>query len=81
MSTPVVNRPLFGPFKRTPDEFAKLWPPYKDRLHSPYELKMAFGHSGDVEIELKQWVSGDSRTATSRTAAVRERAMSSSAPS
>ena len=38
---------------------------HKGQPHSPYELKMAFGHSGDVEIELIQWVSGDSGIATS----------------
>jgi hypothetical protein len=65
MSTPVANRPLFDPFKRAPDGFAQLWASYKGRPHGSSELKMAVGHSGDVEIELKQWVSGDSRTATS----------------
>jgi catechol 2,3-dioxygenase-like lactoylglutathione lyase family enzyme len=51
--------PLFGPFKRAPAEFACQEASYKGAPRSPYELKIAFGHSGDVEIELIQWVSGD----------------------
>lgn len=51
--------PLFGPFKKTPAEFAKQEASYKGEPRSPYELAVAFGRSGDLEIELIQWVSGD----------------------
>jgi len=51
--------PLFGPFKKTPPEFAIQYASYKGAPRSPYELKVAFGHSGDLEIELIQWVAGD----------------------
>ena len=51
--------PLFGPFKKTPAEFAIQNASYKGAPSSPYELKVAFGHSGDLEIELIQWVAGD----------------------
>jgi methylmalonyl-CoA/ethylmalonyl-CoA epimerase len=51
--------PLFGPVKKTPPEFATQWASYKGQPRSEYELAIAFGHSGDVEIELIQWVSGD----------------------
>ena len=49
--------PLFGPFKKT--EFGTNYAHYKDGPREPYELKIAFGHSGDLEIELIEWVSGD----------------------
>lgn len=49
--------PLFGPFKRT--EFGTNYARYHGGPRSPYELKIAFGHSGDLEIELIEWVSGD----------------------
>jgi catechol 2,3-dioxygenase-like lactoylglutathione lyase family enzyme len=51
--------PLFGPFKRTPDGYGRSQASYKGGPRSPYEIKVAFGHSGDVEIELIQWVSGE----------------------
>lgn len=54
-----LYEPLFGPFKRAPAEFARQMASYKGQSRSPYELKIAFGHSGDVEIELIQWVEGD----------------------
>lgn len=48
---------LFGPFTRMDAEVPAAR--YRGREAS-CELKLAFGRSGDVEIELIQWVSGDS---------------------
>ena len=50
-----IYEPLFGPFKRMdPGPFD-----YTFRgAHEPAELKLAFGRSGDIEIELIEWVSG-----------------------
>ncbi|MEN8160784.1 MAG: VOC family protein [Myxococcota bacterium] len=49
--------PLFGPFQRmeSPLEGTN----YRGRP-SDVTLRMAFGHSGPLEIELIEWVSGDS---------------------
>jgi hypothetical protein len=51
--------PLFGPFKKTPPEYAVQGASYKGEARSQYELRIAFGYSGDLEIELIQWVAGD----------------------
>jgi hypothetical protein len=49
--------PLFGPFDI--QEYGSF--EYNYRGHSqPCELRIAFGRSGDLEIELIQWVSGRS---------------------
>ena len=48
---------LFGPFSRMEAEVPAAQ--YRGREAS-CELKLAFGRSGDVEIELIQWVSGES---------------------
>ena len=48
--------PLFGPF-RTMDGSVKD-ATYRGRL-ADCKLELAFGWSGDVEIELIQWVAGD----------------------
>jgi catechol 2,3-dioxygenase-like lactoylglutathione lyase family enzyme len=48
--------PLFGPF-RTLDGSVQA-AHYRGRL-ADCKLELAFGWSGDVEIELIQWVSGD----------------------
>ena len=51
-----LYEPLFGPF-RTMDGSVKD-ATYRGRL-ADCRLELAFGWSGDVEIELIQWVSGD----------------------
>jgi len=51
-----LYEPLFGPF-RTMDGSVKD-ATYRGRL-ADCKLELAFGWSGDVEIELIQWVSGD----------------------
>ena len=48
---------LFGPFSRMDAEVPAAH--YRGREAS-CELKLAFGRSGDVEIELIQWLSGES---------------------
>jgi hypothetical protein len=49
--------PLFGPFK-TMDSTVEA-AEYRGR-HADVELKLAFGSSGPLEIELIEWVGGDS---------------------
>ncbi len=50
-----IYEPLFGPFKRMdPGPFDYL---YRGQ-YEPAELKLAFGQSGDIEIELIEWISG-----------------------
>ena len=50
-----LYEPLFGPFSRMePGEFE--WD-YRGEKNTS-ELRLAFGKSGDLEIELIQWVSG-----------------------
>lgn len=49
--------PLFGPFKRT--DFGINYASYHGGPRSPYDMKFAFGRIGNLEIELIQWVSGD----------------------
>jgi len=48
--------PLFGPFKTMDGSVQAAT--YRGRL-ADCRLELAFGWSGDVEIELIQWVSGD----------------------
>lgn len=48
---------LFGPFTRMDAEVPAAQ--YRGREAS-CELRLAFGRSGDIEIELIQWVSGES---------------------
>jgi methylmalonyl-CoA/ethylmalonyl-CoA epimerase len=48
--------PLFGPFRRMDGSVEKAR--YRGRL-ADCRLELAFGWSGDVEIELIQWFSGD----------------------
>jgi len=48
--------PLFGPFKTMDGSVQAAR--YRGRL-ADCRLELAFGWSGDVEIELIQWVSGD----------------------
>ena len=49
--------PLFGPFQTMDSPLTGT--NYRGRP-SDVSLRMAFGRSGDVEIELIEWVSGDS---------------------
>lgn len=48
---------LFGPFKKM--EPGIYHASYRGQPKSPYDLRLAFGRTGDVEVELIQWVSGD----------------------
>ncbi|MFT5033288.1 MAG: methylmalonyl-CoA/ethylmalonyl-CoA epimerase [Bermanella sp.] len=48
---------LFGPFSRMEAQVSAA--EYRGRV-ADCELKLAFGRSGDLEIELIQWVSGES---------------------
>jgi catechol 2,3-dioxygenase-like lactoylglutathione lyase family enzyme len=50
-----LYEPMFGPFKSRAD--GELSAEYRGR-REPYELKIAFGYSGPLQIELIQWVSG-----------------------
>ena len=50
-----LYEPMFGPFKSRAD--GELSADYRGK-REPYELKIAFGYSGPLEIELIQWVSG-----------------------
>ena len=50
-----LYEPLFGPFSRM-DTGEYEWD-YRGEKNTS-ELKLAFGKSGDLEIELIQWVSG-----------------------
>lgn len=49
--------PMFGPFSRMDGSVRGAR--YRGRA-CDVELRLAFGRSGDVEIELIEWVSGDS---------------------
>ncbi|MFK8020629.1 MAG: VOC family protein [Pseudomonadales bacterium] len=50
-----MYEPLFGPFKTmSPGPFDYE---YRGKLETA-EVKLAFGRSGDIEIELIEWVSG-----------------------
>lgn len=49
--------PLFGPFKEV--DFGDQAASYHGGPRSEYALRYAFGRLGDLEIELIQWVSGD----------------------
>ncbi|WP_162854634.1 VOC family protein [Sphingobium estronivorans] len=49
--------PLFGPFSKT--DYGPQKASYQGRSRSAYELKFAFGRIGDLEIELIEWISGD----------------------
>lgn len=49
--------PLFGPFKKV--DFGEQAASYRGGPRSDYRLKFAFGRLGDLEIELIEWVSGD----------------------
>ncbi len=49
--------PVFGPFHKT--DFGVQQAQYRGGPRSSYDLKFAFGQIGDIEIELIQWVSGD----------------------
>lgn len=49
--------PVFGPFKKT--EFGTNQASYRGAPRSTYDLKFAFGQIGAIEIELIEWVSGD----------------------
>lgn len=49
--------PLFGPFSKT--DFGPQEASYRGNAPSGYDMKFAFGRIGDLEIELIQWVSGD----------------------
>ena len=51
-----LYHPLFGPFKTLDGSVKEAT--YRGRL-ADCKLDIAFGWSGDVEIELIQWVSGD----------------------
>ena len=50
-----LYEPMFGPFKSRAD--GELSADYRGQ-REPYELKIAFGYSGPLQIELIQWVSG-----------------------
>jgi methylmalonyl-CoA/ethylmalonyl-CoA epimerase len=52
-----LYEPLFGPFRCMDGSVQAA--EYRGRI-ADAELKLAFGWSGDVEIELIEWVSGDS---------------------
>ena len=49
--------PIFGPFSKT--EYGPQKASYKGAPHSDYDLKFGFGKIGDIEIELIEYVSGD----------------------
>ena len=49
--------PLFGPFNRT--DFGDQLASYRGAEPTPYVLDFAFGQAGNLEIELIQWISGD----------------------
>ena len=49
--------PIFGPLKRT--DYGPQTASYHGGAPSAYELNFAFGRAGDLEIELIEWVSGD----------------------
>ena len=52
-----LYEPLFGPFERMDGSVAQA--DYRGRK-ADVVLRIAFGRSGDLEIELIEWVSGDS---------------------
>ena len=49
--------PLFGPMKKV--DFGEQAASYHGGPRTDYDLKYAFGRLGDLEIELIQWVAGD----------------------
>ena len=49
--------PMFGPCGKT--DFGPQMASYRGAPPSPYKLHFAFGRIGDLEIELIEWVSGD----------------------
>ena len=49
--------PLFGPF--TTADFSGYKVSYRGAPPSEFDMKFAFGRIGDLEIELIEWVSGD----------------------
>lgn len=52
-----LYQPLFGPFT-TPD-FGPQEASYRGAAPSSFQLKYAFGSAGGLEIELIEWVEGD----------------------
>ena len=49
--------PLFGPFRKT--DYGPQKASYKGGERTDYDLKFAFGQIGGMEIELSEYVSGD----------------------
>ena len=49
--------PVFGPFRIV--DFGAQQASYRGGPRTPYDLKYAFGRIHDLEIELIEWVSGD----------------------
>ncbi len=49
--------PLFGPFRKV--DFGPQTASYRGAAHTSYALKFAFGRIGDLEIELIEYVSGE----------------------
>jgi len=49
--------PIFGAFQKV--DFGPTEASYRGGPREPYSLKFAFGRTGDLEIELLEWVSGN----------------------
>ena len=52
-----LYEPLFGSFKIV--EYGRIEGALFRGKASPYEIRMGIGYSGELELELIQWVSGD----------------------
>lgn len=52
-----LYNPLFGPF--TVPDFGHQTASYRGAEPTPYQLKYAFGSANGLEVELTQWVEGD----------------------
>lgn len=52
-----LYEPIFGPFKRV--DYGEIDGARFRGQPSPYELKIAVAYSGELELELIEWVSGE----------------------